>query len=198
MFERFSKSAREVVVHAQQDARERKHGFIGTEHLLLALFSVPHGVAAEVLDELGVTKADIDADIERIVGTGPGLSERDSEALRTIGINLDEVRRQIEEAFGPGALDRGPIRRRWRRSSKQWDDRLVGHIPFTPRSKKTLELSLRQAINLGDNYIGTEHLLLGLLTASDGVAYEMLNARGVTLQAAKAAITRRQRGAEGA
>jgi ATP-dependent Clp protease ATP-binding subunit ClpA len=198
MFERFSKSAREVVVHAQQDARERKHGFIGTEHLLLALFSVPHGVAAEVLDELGVTKSDIDADVERIVGNGPGLSERDSEALRTIGINLDEVRRQIEEAFGPGALDRGPIRRRWRRSSRQWDDHLVGHIPFTPRSKKTLELSLRQAINLGDNYIGTEHLLLGLLTTSDGEAYKMLDARGVTLQAVKAAITRRQRGAEGA
>ncbi len=197
MFERFTKSARETVTHAQQEARDRNHCYIGTEHLLLALFDVPHGVAAEVLDELGVTKADIDADVEHAVGAGPGLSERDSEALRTIGINLDEVRRQIEDAFGPGALDRGrPRRRRGRRRSSE--ECGPGHIPFTPRSKKSLELALRQAINIGDNYIGTEHLLLGLLSTSDGLACELLKARGVTLATAKAAIAGRQRGAAGA
>ncbi|MBA2310721.1 MAG: Clp protease [Pseudonocardiales bacterium] len=196
MFERFTKSARETVTHAQQEARDRKHGHIGTEHLLVALFNVPHGVAAEVLDELGVTKADIDADIERAVGACPGLSDRDSEALRTIGINLDEVRRQIEDVFGPGALDRGSDRHRRRRGSREKGG--PGRMPFTPRSKKALELSLRQAINIGDNYIGTEHLLLGLLTASDSLACELLNARGVTLEAAKTAITGRQRGAAGA
>ena len=77
-------------------------------------------------------------------------------ALDSLGISLEAVRAQVEEIIG-----RGPTTP-------------TGHIPFTPRAKKVLELSLRQALQLGHNYIGTEHLLLGLLREGEGVAAQAL------------------------
>ena len=101
-----------------------------------------------------------------------------------LGIDLDEVRRRVEEAFGPGALDRvrRPRGRRW-----------GGHIPFAKESKKTLELALREAIALGHNYIGTEHMLLAMLRGG-GVAHDVLVARGVRLDAARVIVEELVRG----
>ena len=79
--------------------------------------------------------------------------ELDAAALATIGIDLDAVRKSVEEAFGPGAL---PGRRRCRRG------RRAGHVPLSPRAKRALELSLREALAQGDRQIGPEHILLGL------------------------------------
>src|SRR4051794_35545855 len=104
MFERFTEKARRVVVHAQETARERGADSIRTEHLLLSLFAVPDNLALTVLAGHNVTRADIEADVDRMRGGGPGPS--DADALATLGIDLGEVRRQVEEAFGPGALDR--------------------------------------------------------------------------------------------
>jgi ATP-dependent Clp protease ATP-binding subunit ClpA len=77
-------------------------------------------------------------------------------ALESLGISLAGVRAQVEESIGRGA------------------EEPIGHIPFTPRAKKVLELSLREALALGHNYIGTEHILLGLLREGEGVAAQVL------------------------
>jgi ATP-dependent Clp protease ATP-binding subunit ClpC len=84
-------------------------------------------------------------------------------ALVGLGVSLDELRQQVEERIGRG---------------KQAPS---GHIPFVPRAKKVLELSLREALQLGHNYIGTEHILLGILREGDNVAAEVLVAMGTDL-----------------
>jgi ATP-dependent Clp protease ATP-binding subunit ClpC len=80
-----------------------------------------------------------------------------AKALVAMGVRLETVRSQVEEMIGRG------------------HDVPRGHIPFTPRAKKVLELSLREALQLGHNYIGTEHILLGLVREGDGVAAQVLN-----------------------
>ncbi len=170
MLERFTKRARVVVVHAQEIARERRSPTIGPEHLLLGLFAVPEGLAATILSRLQVDRADVEADLSR-------GAPFDAEGLATLGIDLQEVRRQAEETFGPGALDRTHAARgRWQ----------VGHIPFERDAKKALELGLREAVRLGHGFIGTEHLLLGLL--HDGRARDVLVARGVGLDGTRALV----------
>ncbi len=193
MFERFTDRARQAVVLAQEDARMRRHHYIETEHLLMGLYGVPDGIAAQVLHSLGVSREDIHNEIAKIVGPGSSTGNPDRDALATIGIDLDEVRRQTEEAFGPGALERTRAagRGRFCRAPR-------GHIPFTRRSKHALERSLREALGLRHNYIGTEHILLGLLALRDGLAAKMLRSRGVTYDAARAAIMARLQGAAGA
>lgn len=170
MFERFTKRARTVVVHAQEIARERRSATIGSEHLLLGLFAVPDGLAATILQRLQVDRADVEADL----GRGAPF---DAEGLATLGIDLDEVRRQAEETFGPGALDRT------RAARGRWHG---GHIPFERDAKKALELALREAVRLGHGFIGTEHVLLGLL--HDGRARDVLVARGVGLDGTRALV----------
>jgi ATP-dependent Clp protease ATP-binding subunit ClpA len=172
MFERFTGKARRVVVHAQKTARERGADAIRTEHLLLALFAVPDSLAVMVLTAHNVTRADVEADIDRINGTP---TPSDAEALATLGIDLDEVRRQVEEAFGPGALDRT-------RAAQHRGGRETGWIRFEPESKKALQLALREALALEHNFIGTEHLLLGLIHEGGGTAGQVLGDRGVHLK----------------
>jgi ATP-dependent Clp protease ATP-binding subunit ClpC len=92
--------------------------------------------------------------------------ERDgvaAKALDGLNIRLDAVRREVEEIIGQGQA--AP----------------TGHIPFTPRAKKVLELSLREALQLGHNYIGTEHILLGLIREGEGVAAQVLQKLGADL-----------------
>jgi ATP-dependent Clp protease ATP-binding subunit ClpA len=84
-------------------------------------------------------------------------------ALESLGIRLEALRSQVEEAIGRG--QRAPS----------------GHIPFTPRAKKVLELSLRESQQLGHNYIGTEHILLGLVREGEGVAAQVLVKLGADL-----------------
>ncbi|MGH2729564.1 MAG: Clp protease N-terminal domain-containing protein, partial [Actinomycetota bacterium] len=84
-------------------------------------------------------------------------------ALESLGISLEKVRQQVEEIIGAG---QSPP---------------TGHIPFTPRAKKVLELSLREALQLGHNYIGTEHILLGLIREGEGVAAQVLVKLGADL-----------------
>jgi ATP-dependent Clp protease ATP-binding subunit ClpA len=189
MFERFTQRAQNAVVHAQEEARDLRHAYIGTEHLLLGLLREPSGVARRVLDRLGIDREAVRSDVVRIVGEGPpsGLGDQDAEALRSIGIDLDEVRRRLEEAFGTGALERWDRKRHgWRRRGRSETVAshvpFAGHIPFTPRAKKVLELSLREARQLGHGYIGTEHILLGLVREREGMAARILAQRGASDQ----------------
>ncbi|WP_460349724.1 Clp protease N-terminal domain-containing protein [Actinoallomurus acanthiterrae] len=178
MFERFTDEARLVVRLSQDEARRLGHAFIGTEHLLLAILGVGHGPAAEALIAQGVTGPDLSRRIIRLIA--PPEDQLDPEALATIGIDLDQVRQATEASFGPGALE--PKARREARK---------GHIPFTRRAKKVLELALREALALGHNYIGSGHILLGLLREGHGLAVHALANSGVDLDALRADVTRR-------
>jgi ATP-dependent Clp protease ATP-binding subunit ClpA len=137
MFERFTNRARHVVVLAQEEARDLKHNYIGTEHILLGLLGEPEGYAGRVLASFGMTRAGAREEVRAMIGLG---------------------------AAAPS-----------------------GHIPFTPRAKKTLELSLREALQLHHNYIGTEHILLGLIREGDGVAAQILK-RHADLMAIRTAV----------
>jgi ATP-dependent Clp protease ATP-binding subunit ClpA len=161
MFERFTTEARQVVTQAQTDAREVPHGCVGTEHLLMALAAQPSATGA-VLTGHGLTR---DAVAAAIVAHTGG-DELDAEALSTLGIDLDAVRSTVEEVFGPGALGARPRPKR-------------GHIPFTPRAKKVLELSLREALAMGSRTISDGHIALGLLREGEGLAMRVIADRGV-------------------
>lgn len=178
MFERFSSHARQVVVLAQQEGRTLHHSRIGTEHLLLGLLAEGEGVAAVTLAEAGLTLEAARAETVRLLSGDPA---GDAEALKVIGIDLDAVRATVEETFGPGALERAQDcdHRGRRRGRGRGQNRVGGHIPFTPRAKQVLELSLREALRLGHNSIGTEHVLLGLLREGRGLGVKVLTERGI-------------------
>jgi ATP-dependent Clp protease ATP-binding subunit ClpC len=124
MFERFTDKARHVVVVAQEEARDLHHNYIGTEHLLLGMLREPRGLAAQALEDAGVTLTTTREHVISRVSRGKKVSS--------------------------------------------------GHIPFTPRAKKVLELGLREALALHHNYIGTEHLLLGVIREGEGLGAEVL------------------------
>jgi ATP-dependent Clp protease ATP-binding subunit ClpA len=138
MFERFTTKARQVVVGAQEEARELLHNYIGTEHLLLGLLSVPDSVGAKALRELNLGRATVRSEVLKIVGAGKETSS--------------------------------------------------GHIPFTPRAKKCLELALREALHLRHNYIGTEHILLALVKEGEGVAAQIMSAHVDDLRTVRATV----------
>ena len=155
MFERFTDTARQVVARAQEDARRLGHGYIGCEHLLLAVAATGEP-ASMVLREHGVTPGRVEAEVLRTAGRGrtagpPG--GLDTEALACIGIDLDAVRARIEAVFGPEALTRalpacqrrrpawgkGPLagltRRRRRRRARRHGPRPAGppgNAPLLP------------------------------------------------------------------
>ncbi len=132
MFNRFTERARKVIVYAKEEARRFNHDYIGTEHLLMGLIREGEGVAAAVLQKLG--------------------------------LDLETIRIEVEKLVQPGP-----------------QTQVLGDIPFTPRSKKALELSAEEARALGHNYIGTEHLLLGLVKEGEGMAYRVLLNLGLDL-----------------
>jgi ATP-dependent Clp protease ATP-binding subunit ClpA len=179
MFERFTHEARAAVQAAQREAADLRHDWIGTEHVLLGVFAAG-GAGAQLLDGFGIGADAVRDDVVRIIGRGE--DDLDPDALAVLGIDLDAVRERVERAFGPGALR---PRRRCRRGA------IGTSMPFTPRAKKALELSLREAIALGAPDLCGEHLVLGLLREGDGVAARILDERGVALEAARARVARR-------
>ena len=132
MFNRFTERARKVIILAKEEARRFNHDYIGTEHILLGLVREGEGVAAAVLQKMGVSLENIRLEIEKLVQPGPTTQ-------------------------------------------------IIGDIPFTPRAKKALELAAEEARSLGHNYIGTEHLLLGLIKENEGVASQVLLNLGLDL-----------------
>ena len=104
-----------------------------------------------------------------LIQEGDGVAAR---ALQSLGISLDAVRARVEDIIGRG------------------DEQSPSHIPFTPRAKKVLELSLREALQLGHNYIGTEHILLGLIREGEGVAAQVLVELGGDLERVRQEVKR--------
>jgi ATP-dependent Clp protease ATP-binding subunit ClpA len=111
-----------------------------------------------------------------LIHEGDGVA---AQALESLGVSLDTARQQVEEIIGQG--QQAPS----------------GHIPFTPRAKKVLELSLREALQLGHNYIGTEHILLGLIREGDGVAAQVLTGLGADLNRVRQQVIRLLHGYQG-
>jgi ATP-dependent Clp protease ATP-binding subunit ClpA len=103
-----------------------------------------------------------------LIHEGEGVAAK---ALESLGIGLETVREKVTEIIGRG--EQSPS----------------GHIPFTPRSKKVLELSLREALQLGHNYIGTEHILLGMMSEGEGVAAQVLVRLGADLDRVRQQVT---------
>ncbi len=168
MFERFTTAARAAVVDAQQHAREFGHLEIGAGHVLLGVLDDREHPCSRVLVGLGLDRAVL---VEQVKVP----DALDAEALKTLGIDLFQVRREAERTFGPGALDRDRRQRRGlfgRRGGS-------GHIPFNAEAKSALENSLRAALAHQHGYIGNEHLLLGLLATRPGTAMALLQGAGV-------------------
>ena len=111
-----------------------------------------------------------------LIHEGEGVAAK---ALESLGISLEAVRQQVEEIIGPGQQPTS------------------GHIPFTPRAKKVLELSLREALQLGHNYIGTEHILLGLIREGEGVAAQVLVKLGADLNRVRQQVMQLLHGDQG-
>ncbi|MFE9193438.1 Clp protease N-terminal domain-containing protein [Micromonospora sp. NPDC007208] len=177
MFERFTDRARDVVRRALEEARAEGQRPVGTEHLLLALLADEAGLASRVLADAGVRADDLRERVRRHTASGgAGLGDADAAALREIGIDLAAIVARIEQSFGPDALRQAvpAPRRRWGRK------RYLGG-PFSPRSKKALELSLREALRLRHRHIGTEHILLGVLREGNGLGALVLTESGIDL-----------------
>ncbi|MGP3951771.1 Clp protease N-terminal domain-containing protein [Streptomyces sp. 7N604] len=197
MFERFTKQARAVVVQAQQEARELGHTRVGSEHLLLGVVSQPGAPGTAALDRRGITAETCLAAVAAVVGRGgSGIGTDDAEALKAFGIDLDEVRSRAEDTFGPGALDMPPHREEpgprrilpFRRRRRSGGRERAGHIPFTPRAKRALERSLREALAMKHRHIGAEHVLLGLLDPEDRLTAGVLRRLGTDPEAVRADV----------
>jgi hypothetical protein len=111
-----------------------------------------------------------------LIHEGDGIA---SQALESLDISLADVRSEVERIIGRG------------------DSAPVGHIPFTPRAKKVLEMSLREALELGHNYIGTEHILLGLIREGEGVAAQVLVKLGADLSTVRQRVVQLLSGYQG-
>ena len=171
MMERFSRQAREVVERTVEIAAESRASEIRPEHLFAALLWDTDCLAVRVLAEQGVDldrlHAELDARRSRYVD---GLDEDDAAALASIGIDLAEVVDRLGEPPRGG--------RRFGRPRTR----------FSRASKKALELSLREAVSLGHDYIGTEHLLLGLVRQDDTTVRAAMRAAGVRTEELRASV----------
>lgn len=145
MFERYTDQAKRAVLAAENEARALRHAHVGTEHLLLGLLDEPDG---------------------------PGVA---TAALHRLGIAPDAARQRVLGHINPGGAPSRP-------AQAAGEQRVPGEgpppapaaVPFTHRAMVAAEQALREALRFGHNYIGTEHVLLGLIRARDGVAAGVL------------------------
>jgi ATP-dependent Clp protease ATP-binding subunit ClpC len=154
MIIRFTDKSRRSVRAAWEEARMLGHDSVGDEDLLLGILRAEEGVAAEALSSLGVTLEDAREESEEML----------SDALSSIGISLEEIRREAGDTFEM----RIPPGRR---------------LPLSPRAKNVLVQARKEMRRLGDNYLGTEHVLLGILSNEDGAAVRILAGMGVSPEA---------------
>ncbi|WP_020662998.1 Clp protease N-terminal domain-containing protein [Amycolatopsis benzoatilytica] len=177
MFEKFTRDARMAVVEAQEAARESGAAEISAQAVFAGLARIQDGAAVRVLAELGISRDEVFAELARVRRRG-GISDLDAAALTEFGIDVDQIVARIEESHGPGALARSGVRAK------------RNHLPFTPDAKLALQMSLREAQELGDKELGQEHLLLALVKQRGPVA-DFLAARGVDYPAVRQAVGRR-------
>jgi ATP-dependent Clp protease ATP-binding subunit ClpA len=178
VFERFRQDARRVVVRARDEAARTGQDQIGCEHLLPGLLTEP-GPAAAAMTAAGL---ELTALRDRLPRTSrPEPDPLDADALASVGIDLDQVRRAAEAAFGPGALDRarhGPARK-------------PGRMPLTAEAKKALELALRAAVGLRHRELTSGHLLIGIIDQGHNGALDLLAASAIDAAGLRADVLSR-------
>ncbi len=173
MFERFTGAARQTVERAQQIAIESRASQVRPEHLFAAMVMEGDCLAVRVLNSQGATTQRLRAELDRRRARYvDGLDDEDAAALASIGIDLAEVVRRLDHEPDPGGRPRHSR----------------GSARFSRGSKKVLELALREAISLKHHYIGTEHILLGLVRADDVIVRDTLSAAGVDSSTLRAAV----------
>ncbi|HEV2808889.1 MAG TPA: Clp protease N-terminal domain-containing protein [Acidimicrobiales bacterium] len=178
MFERLTGEARDVVVRAQEHARQLGHAWTGCEHLLLAV-AASATPAGEMVRDRG-NLAELERAIRAMVGQGGDAN--DAALLAKLGIDLEQVRRAAETTFGAGALEAVGARRRrghWSGLRRRRCPSQPSTPPLTPKAKRCLELSLREALRRNHNYLGVEHIALALLARDDTAAWAVLRELGV-------------------
>ncbi|MGH3395554.1 MAG: Clp protease N-terminal domain-containing protein [Streptosporangiaceae bacterium] len=177
MFEIFTNLAKRSITLSQDEAITMGHDYIGTEHMLLGLARVPEGLAGGILGEQGVTADQMRAETLRLLvaaGVSANGGREATEALAVIGIDVEEIRRRADDTFGPGRFK-------------------FPRPGYTRRAKTVLELTLRESMELGHDYIGTEHLLLGMLAEGEGVGVKVLGGLGVDPAALRTTVLDRVR-----
>ena len=174
MFDLFTELAKRAVVASQDVAIAMDQDFIGTEHMLLGLAGTA-GTAGEVLRERGVElgrarEETVRQQVAAGIVVASGQSAKD--ALSSIGIDIAEIQRQADSTFGPGAFQ-------------------FPRPAYTSHAKKALELTVREAQDLGSGNIDTEHILLGLLAEGEGLALQVLAALDVDVATLRPAVLAR-------
>jgi ATP-dependent Clp protease ATP-binding subunit ClpA len=171
MMDRLTPEARRVIVAAQDEAEELGHGYIGDEHVLLGLLGDDAGSAQRFLHEHGLDLAAARTDLVRLTADGriPQSRGDDAATLRTVGIDIGQVERQLTATFGPDAVGEAvwrASRRPWWRGGGRRRNPLCGK-PFF--AKRALALAVEYADNQRRHDVGPEHLLYGVLQdAADG------------------------------
>ena len=217
-FDRFTERARKVLSLAQEEAQRFQHNYIGTEHLLLGLVREGEGVAARVLESMGVELYKVRQAVEFIIGRGDrivlgeiGLTPR---AKKVIELAVDEARRLSHHYIGTEHLLLGLIREEKgiaslllqkldvdREAIRTTVEFVIAHsgsraIPdvtgFTPRSHKVIRYAIDEAYKPGYTLVGTEHLLLALLREGEGIAAGVLISLGLTFQKVYALLASRR------
>jgi ATP-dependent Clp protease ATP-binding subunit ClpA len=173
-----TRPAAKYLAAGADEARRLGHGYVGTEHVLLALTRNPQGGATKVLGELGVTYEDIEYSPFLAAVWAPKI---DPEALATLGIDLGTVRERLEETFGHGALEQT--------GAGRLEPSSAGIQCIAPRLKQALANAVDRA---GDQPVRDEHVLLGMLSVPDSLAARALAELGVSLDAAEAIAHRPQ------
>jgi ATP-dependent Clp protease ATP-binding subunit ClpA len=160
-------------------SRRFRHEYIGTEHVLLAI-AEDGGTAARVLGERGLSAATIHAELVSIIGLGQGLTrDLDGDALATLGIDLDEIRRKVENDFGPGALERAAM-------GADGESAFINpYRCIAPRLKRAFEIATHEA---GGCPFSPSEVLIGLASVEDSVAARSLHAHGITLDDLRTAL----------
>lgn len=177
MFERFTAEARQAVHLALSEARVQGAGRVDTEHLLLGLAHSRSGAAADALRAAGLDATKL----RKLSVAQSGSAPLDADSLAVLGIDLDEVQRAAEAAFGPGALDR-PARAGGSRTSR---------ARMTPDAKEAISLGLRVAQSRHDHAFTGGHLLAGLIDQGDNEAVQLLIAADVDPPALRADVMAR-------
>jgi ATP-dependent Clp protease ATP-binding subunit ClpA len=204
MFERFTDGARRIIVLAQEEARAHNHDHIGTEHLLLGVLRADGSRAGRVLQSLGISPQTIRAHVEEAIGRGPaepsGHIPFTAGAKKALELSLREALRMGQDHIGTEHIllglmsqDQGVAARvlgellgadldRVRRETAGAQPPVpVGK--FTVRVRRAIALADQEAISRDHDYIGTEHILVGLLREGEGVGAKALTALGITLEA---------------
>jgi ATP-dependent Clp protease ATP-binding subunit ClpA len=176
MFERFEPAARQAIADARVEAGRAGQDKIHSEHVLIGLLAEP-GNAADALSAAGLTLAELRARLPRGGHAAPD-GDLDPDALASLGIDLDQVRRATDAAFGPGALERAPVPGRKR-------------LPLGDDTKQTLAGALKHASRHGHWQITSGHVLVGILDQPRNGARTLLDEAGTDLAALRADIERR-------